>query len=126
MQLACQAGAQALQLEWPNEFLRGSARWTAWRHPELVSQRRTFTDHVIRRWRRTDYDTFGGGSWTYHYLAVDDGRSDEALAWSVRKSKYKRFTLDSPVQVTIDHGGRLVEITKVWSPEVGFGAPLAG
>jgi hypothetical protein len=47
-----------------------------------------------------------------YYLAVDGGRSDEAPAWCVRKSQYKQFTLDSAVEVTIDHERRLIEITK--------------
>jgi hypothetical protein len=40
---------------------------------------------VIRRWKRAEgFDV----TYTSYHLAVDDGHSDEALAWSVRGGQY--------------------------------------
>lgn len=92
--------------------------WTRW-----PTGCRTFTGRVIRRWTRKEWVEAGTSSHTaiHYHVAVDDGRSDQALTWSVRKGQYKRLKFDSAVQVTIDHKGRLVKITKA----EGTGAPDA-
>ncbi len=94
-------------------------RRSARRTPLAVSERRTFTGRVLRRWTRAEDVLVDGNVMVraFHYhLAVDDGRSDQALAWEVRKSQYKRFTRDTEVQVTIDDQGRLINIAKAARP----------
>jgi hypothetical protein len=69
---------------------------------------------VIRRWtiiHPPDVSYTSRAPYT-HYVAVHDGRSDDARTWSVPRREYKRVALHTAVQVTIDHKGRLVEITK--------------
>jgi uncharacterized RDD family membrane protein YckC len=96
-------------------------RWPR-RRPDVVAQDRTFTGTVIRRWRTTEGD--GTTSYTIYHLAVDDGRTDEALAWRVRNREYERFKSGSTVRVAVDHKGRLAEITASTGENDGDPAPL--
>jgi hypothetical protein len=75
-------------------------------------QQSIFTGRVIRRWivtHQPDPSHPSSITYTYH-VAVHDGRSEEAFAWRVSRREYKRFSLSSVVQITIDHNGRLVGI----------------
>jgi hypothetical protein len=86
------------------------------RSSEIMSQRRKVMCRVIRRWTMTHpsdqvYTSNPRRTYSYH-VAVDDGRNEEALVWRVPRHVYKRLTRDSAVQVTVDHEGRVVEITE--------------
>jgi hypothetical protein len=105
---------------WVSTSRKGAVPWwtTKGRDPAKMSGRLTVSGRVVRRWTMVQPET--GADLPYSalynhffptcFLAVDDGHNVEALVWRVNKSDYERLTLDSAVQVTIDHKGRLFDI----------------
>jgi hypothetical protein len=88
--------------------LKGTApRWSLGR--SRADERRTFTGRVIRRWTESSYADYVG-TYTIHFLAVDDGVAIEAHVWTVDATRFGRFPYGSDVRVTIDHKQRLVEM----------------
>jgi Predicted membrane protein (DUF2207) len=77
------------------------------RHAAATARHRTVTGQVVRRWADTD----GSG-----YLAVDDGQGGDAVVWAVDPAQHERFPPGSAVRLTLDRGGRLVDITGSRAP----------
>jgi hypothetical protein len=92
--------------------ITSSANYLApWAPAKPTYQQSIFTGRVIRRWTVTYQPPSYPPSITYTYhVAVHDGRSEEAFAWRVSRHEYKRLSLDSAVQISIDQNGRLVGI----------------
>jgi hypothetical protein len=75
------------------------------RAPRGTAAADSFDAQVVRRWK-TGFDD--GATW---YLAVDDGATAEARAWSVLPDLHARFPAGSRVRVAVDARGRLVDVT---------------